>query len=360
MPVDFENDSTVTDAMAKLAAAEAADGGLPTEAFEQSETGELHQTEAVSQVEGEQLPNKTLPTDTPATAEEKLKAAEAAKVDTQKPEAKVEDKNKSKFAADAERRDKSWKTINERKTALDAQETAFKQRESQIAQREQKLEQERAKSSTKYTPEQYETAAEKMSGLAESYLMQSKGFDKQAEEFEEAGDYAKAEQAKAKALELKEASIVQKTDAKRAKEAAEYLRKNPDPTVAQVQEKNQKALQHFTMEAAKKWPDLVKDGSEFQKQMASSESVLEKSGLSVSENPVLRYFVAEFVAEKSAAARVPDLERKLGEAEAKVKELELLTSPGGGKGSVQTQSEGRALTDEEEGEFLRQQAAARG
>ncbi len=111
------------------------------------------------------------------------------------------------------------------------------------------------------------------------------------------------------------------------------------------------------MAAAKEWPDLLKDGSEFQKKVAKNIQDARAAGLDENELPVIRYHAARMAALETESARVPDLVKKLGEAEAKVKELELLSAPGGGVGAVQRQPSGQPASDEDEGEALRREAA---
>jgi alkylhydroperoxidase/carboxymuconolactone decarboxylase family protein YurZ len=80
---------------------------------------------------------------------------------------------------------------------------------------------------------------------------------------------------------------------------------------------------------------VAKDGSEFQNTMAAHLQAAANQGLNPEENPVVFYHVARLTAAEATAARVPKLEKELGAAQARVKELEALTAPGGGNSAAQ-------------------------
>ena len=284
------------------------------------------QTATTDKVEGEKQPD-SLTTDTLATAD-KTKQPEAT--DKNKTETQPEAKGKSEFAKNAERLDKTWKAVNEQKSKLAEQDAQLKAREQAIAQREQKIQLDAVRAKSKFTPEQYEATATDRLNSAEQLVLQAKGLDKQAEEMEAAGEYGKAELAKQKAQDLREQAAGEKYSAKQLKSMAENLRKNPEPTLQQHQATMEQHKKHYLLEAAKVWPDVAKEGSEFQKQMAAHLQAASQSGLDANENPVLFYHVARLTAAETAAARVPGLEKELGAAKARVKELESLTAPSGG------------------------------
>lgn len=267
----------------------------------------------------------------------------------------------SQFAKDAQRRDTSWKELNRQKAEFKAQQDGIAAREQAIAQREARLTQERVKLRQKAPPEQFETEARNLTTAHENTSRQAKDFTDKAKELEEKGDYRGAALAEAKADELKELAVVQKAKAKEFKEYADNLRKNPPADLTKIEQKQAQALQHYTLEAAKKWPDLAVTGSEFQKIVVQSEKTLANAGVDVRENPVLRYYIAEFAASQAAAGRVPAMEKELGQLRAKVKELELATAPGGGSPAATTPRNGDAApSDEDEGAALRQAAIERG
>jgi hypothetical protein len=289
-------------------------------------------------------PTKTDP-DSSKTVEGTQATAEAAKADqpakgaadTQTDpkngqQAKPGEKAATEFSKDQQRRDTSWKALNAEKEKFRAeQETLRQEREQWQRQREQ----EAVKSARgRYTPEQYEQAAGNMAEQARTLDLQAKGLEAEAQKLEDEGKYKEAEKARAQAQDLKEDAAYQRKSAVNAKAQAEHVRKNPDPTLQAVQQRNQQAMQHFTLEAAKKWPEFAKEGGDFQKKVVGELQAARKLGIDVNESPALMYHAVRLVAAETAAARVPTLEQELGEAKAKVKELELLTAPGGGQDSA--------------------------
>jgi len=284
------------------------------------------QTAETVKVEGETKPDSTL-NDTRATAD-KDKPAPTDKIET------VTD-NKSGYAKNQDRLEKTWKSVNERKTQLDAQEAQLKQQASELESRASKLQLDSVKAKSKFSPEQYEEAATNRIASSEQLLLQADGLDKRAEKLEADGKYGESELAKKQAQDLREQAAGEKYSAKQLKEMAEKLRKNPEPTLKQHQDTLEQHRQHYTVEAAKVWPDLAVAGSEFQKAVLGHLNDAAKSGLDPKENPVLIYHVARLVAAETAAARVPVMEKELGVMQARVKELEALTAPEGGKPATQ-------------------------
>lgn len=339
----------VTDeALDKLNALEKAET-LPPEPLQTQAEDEI-QTEqhpASGEVEADKTPDKSL-TDTLATADKpKLQ---------DKQETQPKEDKRSDFAKNADRLDKTWKAVNERKTQLDAKEAEIKAKETAIQQQTAKFEEKQAQSRSKVTPEQHEAAATSKAEDAKTLQSQAELWDTQAEKLEGDGKYKEAAEAKSKADDYRDQANDAKAMARLHKKSAETLRASPDPTYQQIQARNQQHLQHYTVEAAKPFPDLVVTGSEFQKKVVQVETQLRESGVDVNEYPIMRYRAAEFVAAQSAAARVPDLEKKLGEAEAKVKELEALSSPGGGTGSAQQLDQTHVPSEDDEREMLREAA----
>ncbi len=289
---------------------------------------DVEQQQPAAEVQKDGKTPDLLSSDTRAAAEPKAEQpATAQKVETQK----------SEFAKANDRLDKTWKAVNERKAAQEAKETALAAREAELTAKEQKAEQARVKASSKLSPEEFDSWATQTVQRAKEVSLQAKGLLKEADDLENDGKYPDAERKRAEAKNLERQSVLLEGKADEAKLQAEHLRKNPDPTVAQLKEAQAKQLQHYTIEAAKKWPAIGENGSEFQKALVNAENNLRKQGIDVNESPIMRYFCAEYVAANTTAARVPELEKKLGVAEARVKELELLTAPGGGQGSVQGQ-----------------------
>lgn len=352
-------------AMAKLEAAEAAETPPPAPAFEQREADPNAPAEQPpgEQPAGEAQPSNLPDDGTPAAAEpEPAPEAEVDKPADQppaKPAAKPADKapDKGAFAKDQDRREKTWKNINERKTALDRREGELKAREDYLARQEQTFKESQAKASNRYTPEQYEESSKGKVELAQNLELQADGLDKRADQLEEGDKFAEAEQMRAKARELREDAAFHKGAAKRLKEMAQHARENPDPTAEQVRQRNQQAVKDYTMEAAKAWPDMAKEGSPFQRKVVEHLQAARKAGLDVNDHPVLIYHAARLTAAEAAAASVPALTKELGELRAKVKELEAFATPAGGDSAPAQVQHERQLSEEEEGAQLRTMAA---
>ncbi len=97
-----------------------------------------------------------------------------------------------------------------------------------------------------------------------------------------------------------------------------------------MQQRNQKIeaeKREWTIKAARENPDLAKDGSEFQTAVARKLQELQTQTPTLLRDPRSIYFVTKLVAAETAAAGVPGLKEKLGQMEARVKELEALTGP---------------------------------
>lgn len=354
MPIDFENDQTMTDAMARLNEAEASEPAPTPEKFVQTD-------DPAPSVEGDPKPEGETPTDSPAGTPADAKPPVEDTVNPVKKDAKSDltRKGNGQFANDAVRRDKSWKALNAEKEAFTKEREALATQKTQLEQQQQQFQQRQAKANNRFTPEQYEQAATNKANEAEQLLLQADGVDRRADKLEEAGKAGEAELERRKASDLREQATGNKHIAKQYKQFAEHARKNPDPTAAQVAQQNQQKIQAYTIEAAKQWPQLAVKDSPFQQAMVRILGEARKAGLDENENPALRYHAARLVAAELASARVPDLEKKLGAAQARVKELEAFTAPGGGVGSVQTPSNKsfEELSEAEQEAQLRSQAA---
>lgn len=289
------------------------------------------------------------PTDTPETAESKPVNGEDKpkdKAEAPKPEAVKEG---SAFRKNAERLDKTWKSVNERKTQLDT-------REAELARRESEFQARVAKANTKFTPEQYESAAANKLAAAEQLSIQVGGLNARADKLEEAGDFDGAEKLRKQAKEIESDATAERVLAGRMKMQAKNLRENPDPTAEQLAKQRENALKHYTIEAAKVYPDLTVQGSQFQKDVSAALVEVAKAGLDPQEHPVLVYHAAQMVALRAAASRVPELEKSLASQTARVKELEKLVTPGGGKEAASRGTQQPSAEDEESS--LRAEAAA--
>lgn len=356
----------IDQAMARLDAAEASFQEAPGEAFVQTDEPARAQS-APSEAKTADKPNSES-ADTRAAAGDKTADPKPVsetpkpgdKPAEQKPaDAKPQDKpSGSAFKQNAERLDKTWKAVNERKAQLDAQEQQLKAREQQIAAQEQRVRIQQAKASQKYTPEQYEQAGQTRQQNGDQFELQADGLERRAEKLEEQGDLAGAERARQQAKNLRDQAVVERSTAKQLKDYAGHLRANPDPTLEQHQQQKSRELQHYTTEAAKAWPELAQSGSEFQKRTAAHLQAASKYGLDTNENPAIMYFAAQLTHFERTAARVPDMEKELGELRAKVKEYEKLTAPGGGSEASTQPQRGKPASAEDEGEALRAEALA--
>lgn len=259
-------------------------------------------------------------TDTPAAAGGEATTGqtpakpEAGKTDTKATDA-VETQNqnqardeKGKFAKDKIRRDDSWKALNTEKESFSKERQAFE------AEREAwKREREQAEAETIVTPEKYEGYAGQMRQRADHLRAE-------ADRLEAAGKFDEAE---AKREDARDAEA----DIRKAQRAAEELRKNPPANVQQRNAKIEAEKREWTIKAAQENPDLAKDGSEFQKAVANKLQELQGQSPQMLRDPRSIYFVTKLVAAETAAAGVPGLKEKLGQMEARVKELEALTGP---------------------------------
>lgn len=348
-------------AMERLEAAEAAETPAPVEAFVQQGDPNDPQPPAGQPGEGTEPPSD-LPTGTPAAAE----ATAAGKVENpnpepaakpaaeKKPEPKPgETPAQSQFAKDKARRDDSWKALNGQKEQFSKDQAMFKAERDYFEREKRQFEEQKAKASARYTPEQYEQGAAAKLEQANQFELQADGLDKRADALENDDKYAEAQKLRDQAKGLREEASFNKGTARRLSDMARHTRENPDPTAEQVKARTQQAIRDYTMAAAKSWPDMAKEGSEFQKQVVGHIQEARKGGLDVNDHPVLLYHAARLTAAETAAARVPGMEKELGELRAKVKELEALTNPGGGESAAQNLQHDRQNSDEEEGAALR-------
>jgi hypothetical protein len=269
-------------------------------------------------------------TDTPAAAEDKaqgetLKAEDTAASleadaqgqnpntkdqtpNTKEEGQKVEDKS-SKFAKDAARRDTSWKALNAEKTQFQSDRAAFE------AEREAfKAEREAATEETTVTPEKYKAFSANMQ-------MRADHLTAEADRLEKTGKYDEAE---AKREEARDCIA----DVRKANRMADELAKNPPPGPTQRQAKLDAAKREWTLKSAQDFPDLAKEGSEFQTAVGRNYADLKANAPAMYNDPKSIYFVTKLTAAEAASARVPAMEKELSQMKARVKELEALTSPG--------------------------------
>lgn len=245
---------------------------------------------------------------------------------TKEPEVKLSDderkkysaflkQTQSKYSADLGKKLVRWDAIKAREKELETakaeQEKAYN---SRLAQLNSEMEQFKAEQeSNRPTPEKYQELAN---------TLQTQVTLKEAEivKAEAAGDYEKKEQLQSELAVLKE-------DVRRAGAAADNLRKNPPLTLQKQQERFQEYQKTWIDKAAVDFPEFAKKDSELQKNAAEYYKQMTTSEPAVAKLPGFIYFCVERAALKTAADRVPALEKENNNLKTKVKEYEALTNP---------------------------------
>jgi len=283
--------------MAELDRMMAADKAAEAELAEASKTGDQAEESGNSaqkpagQTEGEDTQDpaskENKQADTSARAASQKEATEAAKAAeaAKKTAADQQPGNKSRYEKARERQSKSWDELNAQKEAFKAEKTEFEQAKAEY-------EKQRAEAEKEFSPEAYDQAAKK---------------------FEEDGKFDLAELAKAKAADL---------------------RKNPPKPAESAQKakaEQEKQSKEWALKAGTDFPELVKTNSPLQVRVAQ----LFKEEPDLKSHPKGIYVAARIASLEAAAAGVAEKDKELGTLRARVKELEQLTSPGGG-GSAAT------------------------
>jgi uncharacterized protein (DUF3084 family) len=273
------------------------------------------------------------------------------------PQTETKPDNRSAYAKSNDRLEKTWKAVNERKAQLDTTESSIKQREEALQRSEQSFNERQAAARAKgASPEQYEQASQQKETNAAGLVEQAEAWDAKAEKLDDDGNFKEAEKARSKAQEMREQAAEEKALGRLYKSNAENIRKNPDQSVQQLQAKREKELQYYTLEAAKKWPDVAKNGSDFQKAMLGHIQAAKQVGIDEVEFPAIRFFAARLTAAETSSANVSELTDKLNKAEARVKDLEKFTSPGGGTTAAQRPTSAGTMTEAEEYASLRKES----
>lgn len=334
--INLDSDPTLTQASELLSRMEAAEkGGSPDATTTTTETTPASATAAAATNtapagskgnETSDSPTPKLDQGAPATTDQT-----SSTTTTTDPKSKdagqttTDDPNKSKFAKNQERQQKTWAQINAEKEALAKEKEAIKREREDFAKAQQEFKDAQAKAAKpKYTAQQYADFA--------------KTAEAEAERLEAAQEYEKADE--------------KRVLAKKAREYAEELRRNPpqaDPSEAQKTEQFKALQKEWHTKAAIDFPEATKPGT------PENNRVLElvKAEPSVLNDPKGIYYahrlaVAEHKAE-TLAASVPAKDKELGELRAKVKELEgKLTVPGDGAATNPGGDPGAPLSEEQQ------------
>jgi hypothetical protein len=351
----------------RLAELEASDTAGAAEAVSTQGQRESGADRAGAETEGEAQNPISEQTDTPAAAEPGKTADPAAKTkspeekaDAAKPEEKPADQTrdpKGRYAASRERLEKTWDSVNKRKGELDTREQQLAERENTLKQQQTDWESQRQQSQAQHKPEDYDRAAASKAERAKGLHLQADGLEAKAQKMEDDGKYADAADLRNQAKAARKAANKEEGNAEDLRAHAESLRKNPPPSAKQLEEKLEAQRKEWMGKAAAAFPDLAKKDSPLQKAVVQHLNALWQQDRQLAANPAMIYHVTRYAAAEAAAARVPDLEKKLGQLEAKVKEYEQLTSPGG-PGAAQRPPSGKVpATDDEERAELREMAS---
>jgi hypothetical protein len=230
-------------------------------------------------------PEAKVPETPEAQAEAKPKDSSSTPDASKTPETKpADDPNakKSNYAREMDRRDKSWKALNEEKEA-------FKAQQAELAQQRQKFQQEREAA-----------LAAEPEFTAEQYLIAAKKFGEEGR------------------IDLEQEAI----------ELANHIKANP-PELAAVQRKQAARIgaqqQESLARALGQTPDLGKPGTPLN---LEAQKIVSEDPHVWNTHPNAWEHLARVATARLQAARVPELEKDLSKAQARVAELEKLTSVG--------------------------------
>lgn len=239
-----------------------------------------------------------------------------------------------------------WEKIKEKEAEIESKtQTAQKTLNDAIAKFNADVaafrsEQARAKG----TPEQYDKLAEKCQN---EYTLKAA----QVLKAENEGDLEAAKK-------LADEAAILKHNGEQATKFAEHLRKNPPPDDKQIKEQFAKNQKTWIDKAAIDFPEFAKADSQIRKDSVAYFQETTKNHPDAAKLPGFIYFAVEHCALKTAADRVPALEKDLGEYKAKVKELEALTNPiAGGVVPQKTPKKFEESSDDEQWAALQADAA---
>lgn len=307
-----------------MEAEESAASGQPVQGTaENSATNELRA--AQDEVKNAQT-RQAESTDTPAAAEKP--AANESDKSQEKPEAEKPadptkaEAEKSRYAKSQERLNKTWESVNAEKAAVTAEKARIETERAELARQKAEFDMIRKQAEQpQHPPEAYTEAATNKKQLADHQRAE-------ATRLEDAGKFGEAEA-------LRKQATKNEAIAEDLAEHAEKLRKNPPPAFTERAAQFEQSRKTWTLEAVKAFPELAKDGSPFQQQVAAHLNALAKSDPQLMANPSVIYHVSRLTAAElkaqqfqADAARVPELMKQNESLTAKVKELEALTTPG--------------------------------
>lgn len=223
--------------------------------------------------------------------------------------------NASKLTKDNARRDRSWRALNEEKEAFVTEKTKHQQTlnaalarfNADVAKHREEI------AASRPTPERFEAYAQKLTtdaALKEAEMVKA----------EANGDLDAAKELYAEVKGLRD-------KATEAKAHAEHLRKNPPPNEKQIQEKFKADQSTWVAKANTDFPEFAKKDSPVRNAAVETYKEITAADPQLGRLPGLIYHCVRYAAAKTAADRVPGMEKELGELRTKVKELELLTNP---------------------------------
>jgi hypothetical protein len=264
------------------------------------------------------------------TGETKVDHPTDAKPDANQPADdpnKSHDSNKSRYAKSQERLTRTWESVNAEKASVAGEKARLEADRAELTRQRAEFDQIRQQAAQpQYSADDYVKAAHQKRQGAEATRTQ-------ARRAEESGKFEESARLNKLADKLE-------GQAEDMAEYAENLRKNPPATFQQRALQQEDARRFFTLEAAKAWPDLAKDGSEFQRAVAAELQGVARNDPQLAAHPSAIYHASRMVhltlrarALETEAARVPGLVKEAESLRAKIKELEALTTPAGG-GSV--------------------------
>lgn len=261
-----------------------------SQAFEQLAADEATDIAPASPDSAPTAPTAPEPEKTPESPTPEPKPEEGAPA-TAKPAESA--KEPSKFEKAVARQADTWKQINAEKDEVRAIRKQLESDREALKAQQKAFEESQAKASQpKYRPEDYEAHAAKLE-------LQARELDDQGED--KFADY-KREQAK------------------QARDYAKELRDNPPkaPDTKAEEEKFKAAQKEWWGKAAQDFPKvIVKDSPE-----SKAVAELIQQVPQIQTDPQMMYYAARLATAEVAAARVPTMEKELGAAHAKIKDLE--------------------------------------